>query len=314
LRHALDQYSDRLRRPIECEDCKRVETVTYRDLLKGLELVDAWLCERGLKQQTDRIRTNKRDIEILADAFDEGRLEKVIEEAGDDRRRELMWSLAESTEFVDSIDVLRKQGCEIPDKVLKDALDGPADLQSESEKSSRGRNTMFEIAIAGRLARAGLRPTLGQEPDVHTEFHDRKIFIQCKRVFSENGISKRLVEAGKQLKRDLVHSCDPRDCGIIAISISRAFNKGDKLLVAHDEDALRRKLNDEIDAIMRVAVEDYRHVTEPKIAGVLYHLSTPAFLEGVRMYMGAHSVTVATIPGRSDKTLLESVAKDLVTR
>jgi len=262
-----------------------METVTYRDLLKGLESVDAWLCERGLAQQTDRIRLNRRDIALLADAFDEGRLDKVIAEVTDDRRRELMWSLAESTEFVDSIDALRKQGCEVPNPVLEAALDGPADLLSESEKSNRGRNTMFEIAIAGRLARAGLSPRLGDEPDVHVEFDDRKIFIQCKRVFSEGGISKRLIEAGKQLKRDLTRSCDPRDCGIIAISISRVFNKGEKLLIVGDEDALRRKLNAEINAIMAATVEDYRNVREPKVAGVLYHFSTPAFLEGMGIWV-----------------------------
>jgi hypothetical protein len=290
-----------------------VEIITYRDLSKSLESVDAWLCERGLKQQTDRIRTNIRDIELLADAFEGGTLDQFIAEAGDDRRRELMWSMAESVEFVDSIDALRKQGCEIPTKVLADALGGPADLQSESEKSSHGRNTMFEIAIAGRLARAGLRPTLGEEPDVHTEFGNRKVLIQCKRVFSENGISKRLIEAGKQLKRDLLRSCNPRDCGIIAISVSRVFNKGDKLLAARDENALRQMLNDEVDAISRVAAEDYRHVKEPKVAGVIYHLSTPALLENVAMYMGAHSLTVVAIPGKSDRTLLQNVAKSLTT-
>src|SRR5207302_661325 len=90
---------------------------------------------------------------------------------------------------------------------------------SESENSNRGRNTMFEIAIAGRLARAGLRPTLGGEPDVYTDFNDRRIFIQCKRVFSETAMSKRLLDAAEQLRRDLTKSCCPRDCGIIAISV-----------------------------------------------------------------------------------------------
>jgi hypothetical protein len=290
-----------------------METITYRDLLKELDSVDAWLRERGLKQ-LDRIRRNKADIALLADAFDEGRLDKLINDITDDRRRGLMWSLAESTEFVDSIDGLRKQGCEIPIAVLEAALDGPADLQSETEKSNRGRNTMFEIAVAGRLARSGLSPRLGEEPDVFVEFDKRRVFIQCKRVFSENGISKRVIDAGKQLKRDLARSLDPRDCGVIAISVSRVFNKGDKLLVAHDEGSLRQKLRDEIDSIRAAVSREYRHVTEPKVAGIYYHLGSPAFLEGMGLYVGAHSVTVATIPGKSDHALIENLAKSLVTR
>lgn len=292
---------------------RRMETTTYRDLLNKLNSVDAWLRDRGL-EQLDRIRRNKADIAILADAFEEGRLCEAISETTDDRRRELMWSLAESTEFVDSIDGLRRQGCEIPTSVLRAALEGPADLQSETEKSNRGRNTMFEIAVAGRLARSGFSPRLGEEPDVFVEFNRRRVFIQCKRMFSEKGISKRLFDAGRQLKRDLGRSSDPRDCGVIAISVSRVFNKGDKLPKYADEDSLRQKLRDEISSIRSAAGATYRHVTEPKVAGVFYDLATPAFLESKGLYMAAHSVTVAKIPLRSDHALLEDLGRSLATR
>lgn len=291
-----------------------MEVTKYRDLLKGLDEIDDWLRSRGLTHQTDRIRKNRQDVAALSDAFEQGVLDKFINDVSNDRRRELMWSLAESMEFLDSIDALRQEGCEIPNGVLEAALDGPADVLSENENSNRGRNTMFEIAMAGRLARAGLHPTLGDEPDVYTAFNDRNIFIQCKRVFSESAMSNRLRDAAKQLKRDLAKSCSPRDCGIIAISVSRAFNKGDKFLVARDEDALREKLHFEIDGLIRKNIRDYRDVKEPKIAGVFFHLSTPAYLEGVGMYMGAHSVTVVAIEGKSDKALLKDLANSLATR
>lgn len=224
-----------------------------------------------------------------------------------------MWSLAESIEFVDSINALRQQACNIPDRTLSTALDGPTDLLSETERSNAGRNTMFEIAMAGRLARAGLHPTLGEEPDIHLEYEGRNIFIQCKRVFSGAAVSKRLAEAARQLRRDLGKSSSPRDCGIIAISVSRLFNPGDKLLVSHDENGLREKLHTEIDGLIRENIKDYREVKEPKICGVLYHLSTPAYLQDVQMYIGAHSVTVVHIDGKSDKALLASLAGSLRT-
>jgi hypothetical protein len=39
-----------------------------------------------------------------------------------------------------------------------------------------------------------------------------------------------------------------------------------------------------------------------------------SFLEGVRMYMGAHSVTVIHIDGKSDKALLHDLADSLGTQ
>jgi len=212
-----------------------VEITAYRDLLARMDAIDTWLCSRGLNHQTDRVRRNTADVAELTEVFEAGRLDDFIKNAGDDRRRELMWSLADSMEFVDSVESLRQQGCEIPDDVMQKALDGPADPLDESGTSNVGRNTMFEIALAGRFARAGLQPTLGQEPDIHLEFNDRKIFIQCKRAFSANAVPRLLKEAARQLKRDLGESCSPRDCGIIAISVSRLFNSGDKLLAVHDE-------------------------------------------------------------------------------
>lgn len=296
-----------------CENQDSVEITAYRDLLNRMDAIDAWLCSRGLNHQTDRVRRNRADVAQLTDAFEAGRLDRFIKDAGDDRRRELMWSLAESMEFVDSVEALQAQNCEMPNSVVQKALDGPANPLDESETSNLGRNTMFEIALAGRLARAGLRPTLGQEPDIHVEYNQRNIFIQCKRVFSAAAVAKRLGDAAKQLKRDLGRSCSQRDCGIIAISVSRVFNPGDKLLAARDEGGVRDKLHAEIDGIIRANIKNYRDVKEPKIAGVLYHLSTPAYLEGVGMYMGAHSVTVVHIEGKSDRALLENLAGSLGT-
>jgi hypothetical protein len=75
-----------------------------------------------------------------------------------EKRREILWYLVESIEFVDAIGALRKSGCDIPKHVLEKALQGPADAYLEDNKSNQGRNAMFEIAVAGRAAFAGLRP------------------------------------------------------------------------------------------------------------------------------------------------------------
>jgi hypothetical protein len=287
-----------------------MERFTYKELLTGLEEADAWLSEQGLAQH-DRMRINKRNLAFLVQALDDGTLDSFMETASFERRSEVMCSLLESAEFVDSLSALRKQGCTLPAHVLQAALDGPVDLRLETSKSNRARNTMFEIAVAGRFARTGLRPVLGSEPDVLVELHNRRLLIQCKRVFSEAGLPGCLRDASDQLRRDLRSSCDPRDCGVIALSISRMFHQGDRVLVAEDEATLRYKLRQEVDGVRNKLANEYRKIRDPKIAGVLYHLFAPAILQNTGLYTAAHSVTIDHILGKSDGALLEKMRSHL---
>ena len=114
-----------------------MDRFTYRELVNGLAEVDAWLCSQGLTQQRDRMRINKLSLEFLARAVDDGTLDRAMEEASGERRRELMWPLAESTEFVDSLKSLRGRGCDIPIHVLKRALDGPGTPQGPQARIAR---------------------------------------------------------------------------------------------------------------------------------------------------------------------------------
>ncbi len=284
----------------------RMDRTTYQEMLKALEEIDSWLCDQGFTK-LDRIRRHKRNLAVLVEALENRTLDLFQTEANAERRRELMWSLVDSMEFTDSIAYLRAMACEIPHEVLRRALDGPTDLTFEDHNSNHARNAMFEIVIAGRLAKRGLVPRLGGEPDVVSRLEDRNILIQCKRVFSDRSLEDNLRAAGKQLKRDLTRSSDPRDCGIVAISISRIFNEGDKLLVVSNEAALRQKLEEEVDVIRSRCTGCYRNINDPRIAGVLYHLSTPAYLKEIGLYMAAHSVTIHPIPYKADRALLKKL-------
>jgi hypothetical protein len=258
--------------------------------------------------QYDRIRIHQRNLTELANATDEGTLDQIASGLAGERRREILWSFVESIELVDSLDALQKQGCSVPQTVLERALKGPADLFLEDQKSNLGRNTMFEIAIAGAVALAGLRPQLGGEPDVLFEFENRRILIQCKRVLSENTVPKRIAAAAKQLTRDISQSGDPRDCGVIAISISRLINPGDRILTFATESDMSETLRSEINAVIRRHEKALLDVGAPRIAGILFHLATPVYIDEHPLYALAHSSTIYPIPGKSDTALLRGLA------
>jgi hypothetical protein len=256
----------------------------------------------------DRIRIHRRNVTEMADAKDEGRLEQFAAELTGERRREILWSLVESVQLVDAMDALDKQGCVVPKSLLERALQGPADAYLESHQSNQGRNAMFEIAIAAGAALAGSKPLLGGEPDILFEFESRRILVQCKRVLSDNAVPKRMNEAAKQLTRDLTRSCEQRDCGLIAISISRIVNHGDRMLTVPNEMALAEALRDEIDSIFKRHQKAIHDVKTPKIAGVLFQVATPSYVQDLQLFTAAQSTSIFHIPGKSDATLLEKLA------
>jgi hypothetical protein len=284
-----------------------MERLNYHEIIEKLDAIDRQLCEMGLHQH-DRIRIHRQNIAELAKATDAGTLGQVASDLTQERRREILWSYVESIELVDSLDALQKQGCSVPKMVLERALKGPVDLYLEDEKSNLGRNTMFEIVIAGAAALVGLSPKLGGEPDVLFEFGGRRILVQCKRVLSDSKIPKRITDAAKQLTRDLSQSGDPQDCGVIAISISRLINPGDKILTFATESDMADTLRNEISALIRRHEKALRDVRTPKIAGILFHLATPCYIDEHPLYALAHSATIYPIPGKSDTTLLKNLA------
>lgn len=284
-----------------------MERLNYHEIVKNFEEIDQWLRSMDLNQH-DRMRVHKRNISELADAQDRGSLDQIVSGLSGEKRREILWSFVESIEFVDAIDALRKRGCDVPRSLLEKALEGPPDAFLEDNKSNQGRNAMFEIAVAGWVASAGLDPHIGGEPDVFFEFEKRAIFVQCKRVLSSNAITKRISEAANQLKRDLTKSSEPRDCGLIAICVSRLINPGDKMLAVGAEADLRRALRSEIDAVIARHERAFRDVKHPRIAGILFHMATPAFVKERPLFTVAQSATVYHIPGKSDAALLKEIA------
>jgi hypothetical protein len=282
-----------------------MERLAYRELAENLSKIDAWLTDIGLNRY-DRIRIHQRNVMELVEAVDSGKLDELVSNLSEEKRRQILWSFVESIEFSDAIDALRRKGCDIPKGVLEKALKGPHDIYLEDETSNLGRNTMFEIAIAGRVAFA--EPRIGGEPDVLFEFENRRMFVQCKRVLSEESISKRISEAARQLKRDLLQSSDPRDCGLIAISVSRVINPGDKMLVVTTEADLGRAMRLHIERVIRRHGPSFRNVKDPKTAGIFFHMATPAFVKEHRLLTVAQYGIVYHIRGKSDAELLRAFA------
>jgi hypothetical protein len=193
----------------------------FNDTLLRLDDISHWLNDLGFTTP-DRVRVYGRNIRKMIEVQASGgmkALQAVIPLA---EAREIFWSYMDADEFVRAVAALRNSlGDEAAAAPIEKALNGPADLFLENANNSDGRNFMFELIMAGRLAGAGFRPSFDKGPDVRVEFADLQVGIQCKRPFSTSGLEKNIRKAIHQLE------AGKADLSLIAVSVSRLLNSGD---------------------------------------------------------------------------------------
>jgi hypothetical protein len=212
----------------------------YSEIRAELAAANEWLSRLGIREQQDRIRLHMRRIAQLEEAWRAGGL---VEATRGEEGRLAMFSLTEALEF---LAVYRAFGhghpAALPDRIAE-SLDGPADLQTESERSNRGRNVMFELNLASRLKLQGLPiDELPVNPDILTRLGEVPLYFQCKRPLKQETIRDNIENAEKQLTRDLDGASNTNARGIIAISVSRAFNVGNQLFVGPELNGLKESL------------------------------------------------------------------------
>lgn len=129
-----------------------------------LDEIDDWLEGLGIRQH-NRFRGYRDNINWLRkhDAEEDGAsVYQKLEAEG--RLTEVLSTMTDSIEIVETIPVLRTDGVEIPVELLRTAFSGPVAAFVEDNTSNRARNAMFELSMAAMAARQGLRPILSTTP------------------------------------------------------------------------------------------------------------------------------------------------------
>jgi len=232
----------------ECGVSRGTRFHTYRNTIKWLQSNDREQDRAGIYAQLER----------------EGRLTEIIS------------TMTESIELFETIASLRQCGTKIPKEVLRRAFSGPLDLFREDQASNEPRNAMFELSMGAMAARQGLKPTLStKNPDVSFDFEGRCEKMECKRVLSETKIVRRLNEGIKQLDKSV--RAGTSDIGIVAISISKLLNPGNKILVSG---APQGELSTYVSSGLRPNEQMLAAMRRPSVAGVLFYLSSVAWIPG----------------------------------
>lgn len=286
-----------------------MKRLSYSAISERLVEAERWLVSLGvIVSGENRISRLILNVGRLAEAFGDGTLQELVD---DGNQVELQWSLVEGLEFLEIFDGLRQMAPNRWKEKLVTALQGPIVPDEESADSNLGRNTMFELNVGGRLTQKGILVDLPQDnPDILCEINFRKIFLQCKRPFSERGLPQIIRRAGMQLKRDLAG--EESALGIASISVSRVRNSGDRIFVVGNEREGRRLLADDVQRLAERYKRDWENLNSfhERIIGILFHIITPAHVRDVNLLVAAQQTVMCpfSAPGTEERELFGAFA------
>jgi hypothetical protein len=278
-----------------------MEKLKYSDLLRRLEGFDAWLIKLGLRpRQNDRIH---EAIRVLRKAE---KLSHIGQQTGEyaDILPGDWFAIVEALEAHDVFAAFENDLSPSVAATLKRALSGPAQPIMENSKNRDGRNTWYELALAAEWRLRGAEVHLA-EPDLCLTRDGASFLIACKRPASASTIEANLDSAIKQLRRTLT-TARASTFGVAAISLSCAFNAGDRVFTG-GMNGLRAHVECELDKYQLY----FSKVADPRICCVLFHAVTPG-LGGGRVDLVRASFTAAQelVPSPGSK-IFEQHAREI---
>ena len=219
----------------------------------------------------------------------------------------VLWSLIEATELSDIYCGLPAISARSFREKFNAITAGPLNPQMETTVSNLARNTVFELHVAGWLSYKGIPTEMCHNPDILCSLADRKLFIQCKRPFSRKNAAANIRRACKQLSLDLNKANDPRNRGVVAISLSHAINPRNMYMSVRTEE----HLTPAISSLIRALADHYLLplIRGPRIVGLVCHVITAAKIEDLNEYRTGQ--VMALYPSQeaspADRAMLRSV-------
>jgi hypothetical protein len=279
------------------------------EFVAELDRIAAWLIKQGIHKKS-RFTLYRQNIEWLrGHDLEQDRARVYAELEKQQRLTEVLSTFVESIEIVETIPTLIDAGVVVPIDLLRRAFSGPADLFRENNRSNLARNAMFELTMGAMAARRRLAPVLSiSNPDVGFQFENRRVCIECKRVISESKILERIGEGIEQLTKSA--RSETNDVGIVAISLGKIFNPGDRVAVVPENVHPHDLLSEELRQLLQRNERVLARLARPSVAAILFYLSSPCYVSGA----GYTRATCGTVfPMNIDEqTFLRRLASNLI--
>ncbi len=238
----------------------------YGDVLRDLRGVDDWLRALGVPvRNMDRAHYAVEKLERAEEAFVKG-----SDRATGVSKSDYLFALTEALELRDIYCAFKKHPPDQLRERLTRALSGPLLPEGETTRNRDGRNVMFELALGAEWASLGGKVEF-VEPDLVLRAAGRNYLVACKRPESEHGIRAAVKDAASQI-RSALGRVGHDHFGIVAVSLSRILNRGDKYFSGN-----YAQLSQLLNNLMGDHRSEWRTVDfHPRSIAVLFYAHTPA--------------------------------------
>lgn len=293
-----------------------ISTASYEDI--GNKYSDAiiWMKSLGIQIDKNRVVHYKKIIEYWASSYKNASLEDCNRVFPN-----FLSSIFEVHDFIDIFfafkDIPSNQLTKIIEKLQK-SVNGPLNAIEEKPETTAARNFLFEALLAARSHRPqrGISCIFDAASDTGIKLENKKIWIECKRITSQNKLEKNISDATKQLENILNKQVGSGHRGVVAIDISKVFTKGDQILARQDDESLIHTIDAMMDGFINQNHQIWESVYErrsSKIIGTLIRFSFMASSENRNLLVHASQwgmnpkVTISS----SDENILKKLALNL---
>jgi hypothetical protein len=259
-----------------------MQVAGFDEVLNRLAPLDPWLTSLGVPIKSDRWHEAVKAVKLAKDR------RTVIDGGGQFRA---MDEYAHASSLFDAIEIIQILEAfyadatqSLREKVMR-ASRGCFVPAEEKIENSSARNAMFELALASRWKSLGLQVELG-EPDIQLHIGNTRFLVECKRPFEMRSVPSNIEDANSQLGRELDKPENAEAFGMIAISLSRAFTRGDLTCFAPEQEGrpfveatLAETIANNKDA-WRLQQPDFFH---ERVVAVMFDLVVPWDMNGTRL-------------------------------